>query len=55
MAHGMKNASYRSAQIRNEIIDICANVIRENIVKRVKGTRVYSILTDETANISGKK
>lgn len=55
LEHGKKNASYRSVGIQNEIINICADVIREDIIKEVKAARAYSILADETADISGKE
>lgn len=53
--HAPKNASYRSPTIQNEIIDLCGTVIREQIVTMIKGACAYSILADETADISGKE
>ena len=53
--HGPKNASYRSPIIQNEIIDLCGAIIREQIITRVKEACAYSILADETADISGKE
>ncbi|GBP09518.1 52 kDa repressor of the inhibitor of the protein kinase [Eumeta japonica] len=51
--HGKKNASYRSIDIQNEIIAICGDVIKADIVKKVKEAEAYSVLADETADISG--
>lgn len=51
--HGKKNASYRSIHIQNEIIAICGDVIKADIVKKVKEAEAYSVLADETADISG--
>lgn len=51
--HRKKNASYRSIHIQNEIIAICGDVIKADIVKKVKEAEAYSVLADETADISG--
>lgn len=51
--HGQKNASYRSVDIQNEVIEICGDVIKADIVKKVKEAEAYSLLADETADISG--
>lgn len=50
---GKKNASYRSVDIQNEIISICGGVIKADIMKKVKEAAAYSVLADETADISG--
>ncbi|CAH1101982.1 unnamed protein product [Psylliodes chrysocephalus] len=52
---GKKNASYRSVDIQNQIISICGDVIKADIIKNVKKSEAYSILADETADISGKE
>lgn len=51
--HGKKNASYRSADIQNEIISICGDVLKTHIIKKAKQAEAYSVLADETADISG--
>lgn len=51
--HGKNNASYRSVDIQNEIIGICGEVIKADIIKRVKAAEAFSVLADETADISG--
>ncbi|GBP12638.1 hypothetical protein EVAR_10292_1 [Eumeta japonica] len=51
--HGKKNASYQLIDIQNEIIAIC-DVIKADIVKKVKEAEAYSVLADETADISAK-
>ncbi|XP_050313673.1 uncharacterized protein LOC126748462 [Anthonomus grandis grandis] len=55
LEHGKKNASYRSVDIQNEIISICGDVIKADCIKNVKILQAYSILADETADISGKE
>ena len=48
--HGKKNASYRSVDIQNEI---CGDVLKADIIKKVKKAEAYSVLAVETADISG--
>lgn len=55
MKNADKNAMYTSPRIQNEIIDLCGKTIREHIVNDVKKSTAYSILADETSNISGKE
>ncbi|XP_050302787.1 uncharacterized protein LOC126740703 [Anthonomus grandis grandis] len=55
LEHRKKNGSYRSVDIQNEIISICGDVIKADCIKNVKISQAYSILADQTANISGKE
>jgi hypothetical protein len=50
-----KNASYISPQIQNELIAMCGDEIRDEIVQEVKNASFYSLLVDETADIAGKE
>ncbi|CAH1100774.1 unnamed protein product [Psylliodes chrysocephalus] len=50
-----KNAKYISHRIQNEIINISCEILREKIVWRVNKAKYFSVLADETANISGLK
>lgn len=52
---GPKNAQYTSPTIQNEIIDLCGEVIKEMIIADAKMASAYSIMADETADISGKE
>lgn len=52
---GSKNAQYLSPTIQNELINLCGAVIKDMIIKDVKTADGYSILADETADISGKE
>ena len=52
---GKKNATYQSVQIQNEIIFLCGTTKKESIVNKVKEACTYSLLADETADISGKE
>ncbi|KAG8229080.1 hypothetical protein J437_LFUL010143 [Ladona fulva] len=53
--NGRKNATYMSPQIQNEIISLCGEVIKDNITTDVKKAYAYSILADESSDISGKE
>lgn len=50
-----KNALYTSPQIQNELINICGATIKDMIINDVKLAAAYSIMADETADISGKE
>lgn len=52
---GAKNATYMSPQIQNEIIGLCGDVITDDITSDVKKACAYSILADESSDISGKE
>lgn len=51
----LKNAKkqYVSPKIQNEIIEICGKVIIDKIVSKVNEAKFFSILADETTDISG--
>lgn len=46
------NASYMSPKIQNEIIAICGNLLQKKIVNEIKDAQYFSILVDETMDIS---
>lgn len=48
-----RNASYLSPSVQNEIISECGALITKNIVSRVNNSKYFSLLADETADISG--
>jgi hypothetical protein len=43
---------FTSSSIQNEIIDLCGNFIQENVVNRIKNAGFFTILADETQDIS---
>lgn len=47
------NSSYISPHIQNEIIETCGNLITSEIVKKINDSGSFSILADETTDISG--
>ena len=51
-----KNATYRSKTVQNELIDVIASIIREQIVKDIRDSGgMYSISADEVRDISNKE
>ena len=48
-----RNTSYLSADIQNEIIDICFDIILKQIVNRLNSARCFTVLADETTDIAG--
>lgn len=49
---GPKNAKYTCPEIQNEIISILAEMIRTEIVNEVKEAKFFSIIVDETKDVS---
>jgi len=48
-----RNAQYISWKIQNEIVSICYEIISSKIVNRINESNFFSIIADETADISG--
>lgn len=49
------NAIYTSSQIQNEIIEASAEVIKEKLVASINNNQFFSVLADETTDISCKE
>jgi hypothetical protein len=47
------NATYLSPQIQNEIIATCNSLILSKLVTRVNAARCFTVLADETTDVSG--
>ncbi|KMQ93995.1 52 kda repressor of the inhibitor of the protein kinase-like protein [Lasius niger] len=50
---GAKNSLYISHQIQNDLIQTYSDVLKGKIIEEVKRASVFSVLADETADISG--
>ncbi len=50
-----KNAKYTSPDVQNQLVEICEDVLRRQIVSEVNKIGYWSILADESADISGKE
>lgn len=49
---GAKNAMYTSPEIQNDVISCIGEQILDSVLERIKGARYYTILADETTDIS---
>lgn len=50
-----KNATYVSPEIQNEIINICGKLIQEQLVRDINRSECFSIIGDETLDVSGQE
>lgn len=48
-----KNASYVSHRTQNDLVNICADIVKDELIKDLNQASAWSILADETADISG--
>ena len=48
-----KNARYISATIQNKLIAICGNIVRSHLIADLTAATYFSIIADESADISG--
>lgn len=48
-----RNALYTSPRIQNELISICGEIIENVLAKRINAAKCFSVLVDETTDISG--
>lgn len=52
---GTISKKYTSPDIQNEIIEICRQVIQNQIVEKINKAKCFTILADESTDISGKE
>ena len=50
-----KNALYVSWKIQNEILMVCNNLILKQLVKDINKSKGFTVLADETTDISNKE
>ena len=50
-----RNTTYRSKTIQNDLIDCCGEILRIDIVQEVKKAGIYSLMADESPDISKKE
>ena len=55
MKNAPGNEQYRSKTVQNDAIQVFAEYIKEKTVSEVKESRYFTILTDETSDISNKE
>lgn len=49
------NAVYTSKTIKNEIIAICGNLIRQELLDSIKEASFFSIIADEATDVANKE
>lgn len=49
------NAKYTSKVIQNEVLDCLAEMVRSEIIKEVKDSEYFSVMADETKDVSKKE
>ena len=52
LAEAPRNATYISPQIQNELIELCSQQVVKPIFDEVKDAKFYSLLADETSDVS---
>jgi hypothetical protein len=50
-----KNAIFTTHNSQNQILEICAQLIKEEIINEIKTSGYFAVLADETTDISGKE
>lgn len=48
-----QNSKYTSHRIQNEIINTCGDILREHIMHDINNSAFFSVIADESADISG--
>ena len=51
----MLNATYLSPTIQSEIIATCAEIVQKRLVQTINSAKCFSVLADETTDISRKE
>jgi hypothetical protein len=49
----MRNATYISPKIQNEIVATCGDIIVEDVTNRITHSGFFSVLADETTDVAG--
>ena len=49
------NATYKSTNIQNEIINILKEYIQSKVVKKIKQNKYFAVLADEASDVSNKE
>ena len=49
--HHVKNASYLSHHIQNEMITIYGIAVKKSIIKEIKAAKYFAIIVDEAADL----
>jgi len=52
---GIISKKYTSPDIQNEILEVCGQIIQNQLVEKINAAKCFVILADETTDISGKE
>ncbi|XP_008187396.1 zinc finger MYM-type protein 1-like [Acyrthosiphon pisum] len=52
LTEGSSNAQFTSAKVQNQLINICSDIISEKIVEKVNRAKIFSVMADETTDVS---
>lgn len=55
LSQGPRNAKYTSKSIQNEILESLAGMVQEEIINEVKASEHFSVIADETKDVSKKE
>lgn len=55
MANSPRNCTYLSNRSQNDLIQAMEEIVSENIITQVKSAGIYTVMMDETTDISGKE
>ena len=55
LTQGLRNATYISADIQNDMLDVMVEAIRNKITADINKADIYSIMADETRDCSKKE
>ena len=50
-----KNALYTSKTVQNEIINVCGDIIRSNLLEKIRAAGAFSIMADEATDAGNKE
>lgn len=53
LEEGPRNAQYISVRTEHEIINICEEILTNDIISKANASKCFSILADETTDIAG--
>ena len=50
-----QNVTYISNTIQNQIINVLADQVRQNIIQKVQAAKWYTVIADEVTDVSNKE
>ena len=50
-----RNATYTSSVIQNQVIDVVANQVRQQIITKVRAAKWFTVVVDEVTDVSNEE